>query len=1186
MGSVLVAAMVQEGVAELPAKKFHPFFSKPIPALAAQSDSPIEDTPQLDTTQSDTSHSDSDSSKNQRKRRNTDSSAARGDREGKKARRNRKSDSLSNSSTVITPHCDSQLVDEAFPEHVASDFPTPPLSDISIRPADQTTQPATSLQRPDVKTHAEPTSSLTPPKARKVLKWNPKTGTLGSPPKPKPADTPTRLVRIKYGRDETNRKEMGDKISQILDGEILFPLTPTKPRAPRAPRKSKNLGVKQATSSQTTHPFFGGKLKKLEPPVTRNTNAVTEKPRSSKNSVFISSPFSPKKARSSFTIPLGKAPQFGIKSGGTREPGALHPLWPAKDMSHIRGSDNPIHCANSLNFDKPPKKSKGQVVNVRSNESVLDGHCGSLNLDGLRKSLPRNTDHFEPAPKELRIPKRHFESGRKLQGRVRPELRTYKVEDMDESQDESDNKTKRTHPAISRLYGALETNLSAYDKSTCETQSWAQKYAPATASEVLQAGKEAFLLKEWLQTLRVQSVGTGATDSNGKGKGKSESAPRKKRKKDKLDGFIVDSDEEANFMDEISEDEDDWAPAGSGVVKKTVIRSGDAAAKGSKDQGRLTNAAVVSGPHGSGKTAAVYAVAKELGFEIFEINSGSRRSGRDLLERVGDMTRNHLVQHHTDQATEGDEEDAVSKELKSGKQGMMTAFFKPKPMAVSNKPMTKRMEKNIEPGKQSAPRNQKQSLILLEEVDVLYEEDKHFWATLMGMIEQSKRPFIMTCNDESLVPLQSLSLHGIFRFSPPPTPLAVDLCILVAANEGHLLNRPTVDALYKCRSNDLRATLTELNYWCQIGVGDRRGGFDWFVLRWPKGKDLDENGDVIRVISEGTYCKGMGWLGRDLIATCPNQLESEEEAMRQSWDSWKLDIGDWNNSMNLDLWAQNVSNVTTDAGQRLDALAAYDDFCDAMSCADLLSSGGFGTMFKETLDSTLPELPTKSRDDFIIGRRLLEVDLKATPCSPHVALSMSLKSFARNNLLQSVPALEQTGQCTTLGPVNESQAISMLHTSFDYAPTQLTRLDLAFAFDPIAVSEKAIASTHLDPSVFDRTKNLIVLDVAPWVRGIVEFDHQLMLERVKLSNLISEGGKRKRMRTTRSAYSALEGGERRATRRERYFGDVLNTESVRRTAGKDWNLALEAAITAKAPKETTENLPSSPVSGEDESGDI
>lgn len=1178
MGSVLVAAMVQEGVGEAQEKKFHPFFTKASPA--AHSDKPIEDT-----SQSDTSQPGSESTQNQRKRRNTDSPVSQDGRDEKKARRNRSTQGFPILATLATRNHEVKVSDDTPDEHVVRDFPTPPLSDISIRPADTTPQPAANLPHPDVQAHPEPTASLTPPKAKKVLKWNPKTGTLGSPPKPKPKNTPTRLVHIKYGRDETTRKEMGDKISQILDGKMLFPPTPTKPRAPRAPKKSKDSSTKQATGSKTTHPFFGGKAKKLEPPT---VNAVTEKPRSSKNSVFMSSPFSPKNPRPTFNP--DKIPQFGIKSGGTKEAGAAHPLWPAKDMSHIRGLDTTIRCADSLNYDEAPKKSKGHVVTISAKESVLDRHCESLDLNTLRKALPRNNDNFEPIPEELRIPKRHFESGRKLQRRVRSELRTYRsptMEDIERGRDELDNTAKRTHPAISQFYEALETGLSAYDRSTCETQAWTQKYAPATASQVLQAGKEAFLLKEWLQTLRVQSVDTGGTDGNGKGKSKSEAAPRKKRKKDKLDGFIVDSEEEANVMDEVSENEDDWAPAGSGVVKKTVIRSGDAAAKGSKDQGRLTNAVVISGPHGSGKTAAVYAVAKELGFEIFEINSSSRRSGKDLLERVGDMTRNHLVQHHTDPADEDEDEDEVSRDLKSGKQGMMTAFFKVKPTTVAKKPTTKRAERNPDPSKQSSARNQKQSLILLEEVDVLYEEDKQFWATLIGMISQSKRPFIMTCNDESLVPLQSLSLHGIFRFSPPPTSLAVDLCILVAANEGHLLSRPTVEALYRCRNNDIRATLTDLNYWCQIGVGDRRGGFDWFVLRWPKGSDLDENGDVIRVISEDTYCKGMGWIGRDLVAMCSNPLESEEEAMRQSWDSWKLDMGDWNNSTDLHSWAQSVSEAARDPSRQFETLAAYDDFCDAMSGADILSRGGFGVNFQETLDSTLPEIPAKNKDDFIIGRRLLEADPKTTPCSPHVTLSMSLKSLARNNLLRSTSSIGQTESGSVLKPVDENRAVSMLDTSFCHTPTQLTRLDFAYAFDPIAVSEKATASTHLDPSVFDRTLNLIVLDIAPWVRGIVEFDHHLMLERVKLSNLLSEGGKRKRMRTTRSAYSALEGGERRATRRERYFGDCLNTEFVRRTAREEWRLAVEAVTAVLGPKEMAESIPSSPpCSGEEDSGSI
>ncbi|KAI9158994.1 Telomere length regulation protein elg1 [Paramyrothecium foliicola] len=1169
MGTVLVDAMAQGSIGDPSTKQLHPFFTKPPPDPAAPS-SIAEPIPQDDDDgQSATESRDSDEP---RKRRKTDSSMNQDGSEPKKQPRKRR---------IAAPPSNTSILD-----HLTKTNPNPEPS-ISVEvansllPQPPSTPPA-SIQAPDTAVQHEisavPSSAVAdsgnPPPAipdpsKKVLKFNSRTGTLRSPPKPKPQPIKSRIVCVKYGRDEAHRKSLGDKITQILEGRLKLPVDPSEVQKKRPGRKPKDPSAVKNKQS-----FFASKPKATTEP---SAATASGKKSSGKHSVFMSTPVSPRKPRQ--PLEWTKVPPLGIKSTGLRIPGGKHPLWPPQDMCHIRGDELRHPRPSSATTDsQAAKKSKGQAVLIAPHESVMQQLVNHLRVDAVRESLPRDPNKFTPAPPELRLPIRHFESGRKLQQRIRPQLRTLDLEagpsQLQSSQEEpSGSRRKQTHTAISKLYHSLATNLSSYDRSSCEPLAWVQKYAPTTALDVLQAGKEGALLKQWLEALQVQSVDTGSSVGGGKSKNKPEEAPKKRRKKNKLDGFIVDSDDELYELDEVSDSDEDSVSFAPGTLQKTVVRNGSG-----KKQVRPANTILISGSHGSGKTAAVHAVAKELGFEIFEIHAGSRRSGKDILEKVGDMTRNHLVQQHKAQqpAAAGDTEDAVAKDIKSGKQGTMMSFFKPKPSQSRSTPsQPKQAEEKIEEAvKSSTSRSQKQSLILLEEVDILFEEDKQFWATLTDMIAQSKRPFIMTCNDEKLVPIHSLKLHGILRFAPPPIDAAVDLCLLVAANEGHALQRSSVHSLYESRGYDLRATLSELNYWCQIGVGDRKGGFDWFYLRWPKGTDLDENGDVVRVISEDTYTQGMGWLGRDPIIMEQDRLETELESFHQAWDTWKLDMDDWRNPLGLESWTQQAGATQPRSQEHLANLSAYGAFCDALSDADVCSAGFSATSSQVLLDPSLPDLPSKAKDDFITGRSLLEADPIVRQSSPHVSISLSMSSLAKAHLRRNGDGLQEGSK--TIKLADEDTTVACIKSSFETSKEQINRLDFAYAFDPIAVSAKPTSMAHLDPSVFDQTLALIVLDVAPWVRGIVAYDQRLMVDRLKLSNLLSEGGKRKRMRKTRAAYSALEGGERSLTRKERYFGDCLNTGYVMRTGGHDWQDAIPE--TRMVDDEAQSLPPSSPTS--------
>ncbi|KAK4097484.1 P-loop containing nucleoside triphosphate hydrolase protein [Parathielavia hyrcaniae] len=1118
-----------------------------------------------------------------RPRKRTRSSASEGIENhfvklGKGSESKKPKDTKSSSTDAVSPtnQTSSHTVHEL--NHCKNDSPTDiPVADspsIEPKPAE-----ANCVSKPTPATSAAE-ASLTKPK--KLLRFNPKTGTIGSPPKPKapkaaaedPGDIETKpsgrrgrkptskIVHVSYGSDPESRAKLGNLISTILSGQAQRP----HPNFGQLPKGGKTTSPK---ASKITHPFFLGQTKTACPaPADTKPDKTPSDPAKAPTKHFSSTPCSPKKTRSAPAFKMSM-PQFGVKSLGLKFPGAKLPAWPWQGMVHVRGDGAEVFDHDTGTIPLCSRKSKGNAVKISPSESVIRLITQSTDVPEMEVAVRNiNTDAVIPPPTELRLPQKHFESGSKLQSRILPELKTFRssptksLVPRKRSSLENDG-TVGVPPQLSRLFNSISSSLSAFDMSQCETATWAQKYAPISAVEVLQPGREAFLLRDWLQALMVRSVDTGSVESDKSkagSKAKGAGAAKKKRRK-KLDGFIVSSEDEEDELYELSDEDDAWAPSGSrGILRKTVVRSANQA-KGT------ANTLVMSGPHGCGKTAAVHAVAKELGFEVFEINASSRRGGKDVLEKIGDMTRNHHVQQHQSTAVPDEEdpaaEDNTAKDIKAGKQSTMQAFFKAKTTGAKTKQSAKPAARGSQnETKKEPPKTQRQSLILLEEVDILYDEDKQFWTTVVGLIAQAKRPFIMTCNDETLVPLHTLKLHGIFRLSTPPRDLSIDRLLLIAANEGHALSRQSVEQLYDSRRQDLRAAAMDLQYWCQIGVGDRRGGFDWFYPRWPKGVDLDENKEVVRVVSQDTYRPGMNLLGRDSIAD-PKQgpREVEEEVLRQTWHLWGLDIGDWQDSVGLESWAGGLGlDIATSADRRC-ALEAYGDLADAISAADMCSSKAFAAFKEEAMDATQPELLAKAREDFVLGISHLDAPIITHHDTLTTSIAFTVKSLAKSSLqLRTRRLSRQPAQA--LSALDEGQAIQCLQASFTSTlpgTPAINRMDFALAFDPIATADTSPLQplSYLEPSVFDRNLRLIALDVAPFVRGIVAYDSRLQRQRLKMSSLVCEGGKpaqgTKRMRTTRSAFSALEGGSRSTTRGERWFKADVNPYLVAQTAGWGWN---------------------------------
>lgn len=190
---------------------------------------------------------------------------------------------------------------------------------------------------------------------------------------------------------------------------------------------------------------------------------------------------------------------------------------------------------------------------------------------------------------------------------------------------------------------------------------------------------------------------------------------------------------------------------------------------------------VINGGTGSGKTSAVYAACASLDAFVFEVNSAMKRTGKELSSVLDGISMNHAV-HKAN---------------------------------------------NV--------------VILVDDGDVVYENEAGtFWATIQRFATVSKRPVILTCTDPRMLAFSGIQIDQI-QFPIPPGVRVMDIAWSIALAEGHLLDKTKVAHLVVQAKADLRKVLTELQFWCQMGIGGHPSGTDWV----PKEVERD-----YRVISQ------------------------------------------------------------------------------------------------------------------------------------------------------------------------------------------------------------------------------------------------------------------------------------------------------------------------------------------------
>ncbi|ORX36758.1 hypothetical protein BD324DRAFT_627072 [Kockovaella imperatae] len=319
--------------------------------------------------------------------------------------------------------------------------------------------------------------------------------------------------------------------------------------------------------------------------------------------------------------------------------------------------------------------------------------------------------------------------------------------------------TKPSTPPFITLHPAIQSLFSRHINSR---EAWADQFAPLSASQVLGNETESTYLLEWLRAL---SVGTGSSASTRR------RIFRKVSRTKALDGWIVDDaglfGEPFGTEDELEAYEDFYEPP-------LVLDERPIGYPALDD--RLAGCILLSGPNGAGKSAAVYAVARELGWEVFEVNPGmGKRTGAGLMSWIGDVGKNHLVQQSSKETV-----------------GSGCVEGQSKIWSMDNSP-----RKNHHGHRRTTSGEYRQSLILIEEADILFQEEQTFWPTIVSLVAGSRRPVILTCNDPSRIPIDTLPLQTVLYFQPPPSYLAIPFLETLAQQYGISPNR-AVDLYHGC----------------------------------------------------------------------------------------------------------------------------------------------------------------------------------------------------------------------------------------------------------------------------------------------------------------------------------------------------------------------------------------------------
>ncbi|KAL1494989.1 hypothetical protein ABEB36_010485 [Hypothenemus hampei] len=337
---------------------------------------------------------------------------------------------------------------------------------------------------------------------------------------------------------------------------------------------------------------------------------------------------------------------------------------------------------------------------------------------------------------------------------------------------------------------------------------------------------------------------------------------------------------------------DNWKLYSQDVNSKKKLNSDanfDCIDSESRDSGLgIGTTMVLYGPCGCGKTSAVYAIANELNFNVIELNASIKRTGKKLLQELQEATQSHQVR---------------KKE--------MNTFFS----TISRKAKIANTEENSDA--------RKMCILLIEDIDLIFEQDEGFLTSLSQLTNTSKRPIILTTTDITPVHVQKfINQHQCIAFHPLSARcLSVWLQIICLVEQGMLIEKDDIGHFLNYNRGDIRKTLLEIQFWSQSGGQINRNRS--YAIKTTSNRDLNDiisNNDD-EVLSEP--CEKSGNSAETYIHR--NCLDSFEIFNRLLPQNIKLGSIWWNFSNLLDINVSHQADENINGKKKLKSLLAMYD---------------------------------------------------------------------------------------------------------------------------------------------------------------------------------------------------------------------------------------------------------------------